>query len=175
MTDYEAMHVSIVVACRNEIKQIGSLLDSLLSQDMAGISWEAIIADGMSDDGTREVLEEYGARYPQLRFVANPGRDCFDRTERGDPGCARRNHHSYGCPYFLRAELLSALCRDAGPHRRGQCRWPSANAGSGSPGARRGGRISFAFFDWWRQISRRELRRLGRHLALRLLAQANAS
>ena len=73
MTDNLAVQVSIIVACRNEIKHIRSLLDSLLSQDMDGISWEAIIADGMSDDGTRDVLEEYGARYPQLRFVANPG------------------------------------------------------------------------------------------------------
>ncbi len=31
-------------------------LDSLLAQDMAGMTWEAIIADGMSDDGTREIL-----------------------------------------------------------------------------------------------------------------------
>jgi glycosyltransferase involved in cell wall biosynthesis len=74
MTDNHATQISIIVACRNEIKHIRSLLDSLLSQDMAGISWEAIVADGMSDDGTRDVLEEYGARYPQLRFVANPGR-----------------------------------------------------------------------------------------------------
>lgn len=74
MISEDAVRVSIVVACRNESKHIRSLLDSLLSQEMTGISWEAIIADGMSDDGTRAVLEEYGGRYRELRFVDNPGR-----------------------------------------------------------------------------------------------------
>jgi len=74
MTDTSAVQVSIVVACRNEIKCIGRFLDSLLAQDMTGIPWEAIIADGMSDDGTRDVLEEYRAQYSKLRVVANPGR-----------------------------------------------------------------------------------------------------
>jgi glycosyltransferase involved in cell wall biosynthesis len=40
-------------------------MDSLLAQDMSGMTWEAIVADGMSDDGTREILQEYGARHPE--------------------------------------------------------------------------------------------------------------
>jgi succinoglycan biosynthesis protein ExoA len=74
MTGNRAARVSIIIACRNEIKHIHALLDSLLSQDMRDIPWEAIIADGMSDDGTREVLEEYCSRYPELHFISNPGR-----------------------------------------------------------------------------------------------------
>jgi succinoglycan biosynthesis protein ExoA len=74
MTDNQAMKVTIIVACRNEIKHIRAFLDSLLSQDMVGISWEGIIADGMSDDGTREVLEEYAALNASLRVIGNPGR-----------------------------------------------------------------------------------------------------
>jgi succinoglycan biosynthesis protein ExoA len=74
MTDNLAVQVSIIVACRNEISHIRGFLDSLLSQDMSDIAWEAITADGMSDDGTREVLEEYSARHPQLHVIANPGR-----------------------------------------------------------------------------------------------------
>ena len=65
---------SIIVACRNEGEHIRTFLESLLAQDMSGISWEAIIADGMSDDGTREVLEEYQLRHPMLIMVENPGR-----------------------------------------------------------------------------------------------------
>jgi succinoglycan biosynthesis protein ExoA len=70
----ETIQVSIIVACRNEIKHIRGFLDSILAQDMTGISWEAILADGTSEDGTREVVKEYAARHPQLRFIANPGR-----------------------------------------------------------------------------------------------------
>jgi len=74
MNDNRHVLVSIIVACRNEIKQVRRFLDSLQSQDMAGISWEAVLADGMSDDGTREVLEEYSARYAHIRVIANSGR-----------------------------------------------------------------------------------------------------
>lgn len=105
MTNDQAVRVSIIVACRNEIKHIRALLDSLLSQDMAGISWEAIIADGMSDDGTRDVLEEYSVRYPQLRFVANPGRivstglNAAIRAARGEIIIRMDAHTSYAPEY----------------------------------------------------------------------------
>ena len=74
MKDGNAVQVSIVVACRNEIRCIRRFLDSLLAQDMTGIPWEAIIADGMSDDGTCDVLEQYSARHSKIRVVTNPGR-----------------------------------------------------------------------------------------------------
>ncbi len=74
MRQDQTVQISIVAACRNEIRHIRPFLESLLSQDMNGLRWEAIIADGMSDDGTREVLDEYAARHPELRVLANPGR-----------------------------------------------------------------------------------------------------
>jgi succinoglycan biosynthesis protein ExoA len=66
--------ISIVVACRNEAAHIGAFLDSLVEQDLRGVDWEAIIADGMSDDGTLEILDAYSARHLELRVLANPGR-----------------------------------------------------------------------------------------------------
>jgi succinoglycan biosynthesis protein ExoA len=66
--------VSIVVACRNEIGHIRVLLDSILSQEMNEIPWEAILADGMSTDGTRELLEDYAVYHPQIRVIDNPER-----------------------------------------------------------------------------------------------------
>jgi succinoglycan biosynthesis protein ExoA len=74
MTDDSVLQVSVIVACRNEIKCIRRFLDSLLAQEMTGITWEAVIADGLSDDGTRDVLEEYSARCPHLRVLTNSGR-----------------------------------------------------------------------------------------------------
>jgi glycosyltransferase involved in cell wall biosynthesis len=65
--------VTIMAPCRNEKKGIGKLLDSILAQDMTGLDWEVIIADGMSDDGTRETLKQYTAKHPRIRVIDNPG------------------------------------------------------------------------------------------------------
>ena len=126
MSSLEAVQVSIVVACRNEIKHIRGLLDSLLAQDLAGISWEAIIADGRSDDGTWEVLGEYGARYPQLRFVPNPGRivstglNAAIRAARGEIIIRMDAHTTYASNYCRRCvEILEDTGADnvGGPAR----------------------------------------------------------
>jgi succinoglycan biosynthesis protein ExoA len=107
MNDNDAVQLSIVVACRNEIKHIGAFLDTLLCQDLAGISWEAITADGMSDDGTRGVLKEYGARYPQLRVIANHGRivstglNAAIRAARGEI-VIRMDAHTVYAPNYCR-------------------------------------------------------------------------
>ena len=70
----EAIHISIVVACRNERAHVLAFLDSLFEQDLDGFEWEALIADGMSDDGTRQIVESYCERHPRLRLIPNPGR-----------------------------------------------------------------------------------------------------
>ncbi len=66
--------VSIVVPCRNEAKAIDAFLNSLLNQEMENINWEAIIADGMSNDGTRRVLEQFSREHRQIRIIDNPSR-----------------------------------------------------------------------------------------------------
>jgi succinoglycan biosynthesis protein ExoA len=74
LNDENSIKFSIVVACRNEISHIGSLLDSVLQQNLPAKSWELIVADGMSDDGTAEVLDEYAKRTPEIRVLCNAGR-----------------------------------------------------------------------------------------------------
>lgn len=64
--------ITIVIPCRNERDAIGPALDSLECQEMPA-QWEVIIADGMSDDGTREVLEGYSRRNPHIRRIDNSG------------------------------------------------------------------------------------------------------
>ena len=68
------VHVSVVVACRNEIKHIHRFLDSVFAQDVAGIHVEVLVADGLSEDGTRVVLEQFQRVMPVLRVIDNPGR-----------------------------------------------------------------------------------------------------
>jgi succinoglycan biosynthesis protein ExoA len=101
------IRVSIIVACRNEIAHICRFLDSLLSQSMEGIPWEAVLADGLSDDGTREILDQYSAKNPQLRVLSNPGRivstglNAAIRAARGDI-IIRMDAHSWYAPSYCR-------------------------------------------------------------------------
>jgi succinoglycan biosynthesis protein ExoA len=65
--------VSVVIPCRNEIDYIGSCLTSIFDQDEVPGSFEVIVADGMSNDGTREILKRLSAKDSRLKVVDNPG------------------------------------------------------------------------------------------------------
>src|SRR5579862_9556598 len=69
------MKISVMIPCRNEKRHIGEFLDSLLDQDLdPGWDLEILVADGMSDDGTREALRQYAERAPSVRMIDNPSR-----------------------------------------------------------------------------------------------------
>ena len=65
--------VSIVVPCRNERDQIETTLQSILAQEPPPGGFEVIVADGMSDDGTRNILSKLAKENSRLRIVDNPG------------------------------------------------------------------------------------------------------
>ena len=64
--------VSVIVLCRNEVAHVGKCLDSLLANSYPASQREIIIVDGMSDDGTREVLQRYAGEHQGVRLVDNP-------------------------------------------------------------------------------------------------------
>lgn len=64
--------VSVIVPIRNEAKSIQQTLDSILTQTFASDRTELLVVDGMSTDGTREILEPYRQKYPRLRVIDNP-------------------------------------------------------------------------------------------------------
>ena len=66
--------VSVVFPIRNEAGHIAASLDAVLAQDYPPDRMEVIVADGMSGDGTREIVLRYGARDPRVRLIDNPGR-----------------------------------------------------------------------------------------------------
>src|ERR1700688_3819442 len=67
--------ISVVIPCRNEKRYIREFLDSLMSQNLEP-DWrlEILVADGLSDDGTREVLRQYSETTPTVPVIDNPGR-----------------------------------------------------------------------------------------------------
>ena len=66
--------VSVIIPCRNERGRIEECLRFVLAQEEPQGGFEVIVADGMSDDGTRDVLERLTQADRRLRVIDNPGR-----------------------------------------------------------------------------------------------------
>jgi succinoglycan biosynthesis protein ExoA len=66
--------VTVVMPIRNEADAIGRSLAAVLSQDYPADRMEVIVADGMSDDGTRELVNTAAMRDARVRLVDNPRR-----------------------------------------------------------------------------------------------------
>jgi glycosyltransferase involved in cell wall biosynthesis len=68
--------VSVIVPCRNERRYIEAFCAGVLRQSLPpGWSLQLVVADGDSDDGTRELLERAAAADARLRVIANPRRN----------------------------------------------------------------------------------------------------
>lgn len=66
--------VSVVMPMRNEARFIEAALESLLAQDYPHDHLEIIVADGASDDGSREIVARFATTHPMIRVVDNPQR-----------------------------------------------------------------------------------------------------
>jgi len=123
--------LSIVVPCRNEANAIRPFLDSLLAQYLAGIEWEVIIADGMSDDGTRAILQEYARAHPRVRLIDNPprivstGLNAAIETARGELILRMDAHTEYASDYV--SECIAVMARTGADNVGG----PALTRGSG--------------------------------------------
>jgi len=68
------LSVSVILPCRNEAAQIEECLTSILAQDPPSGGFEVIVADGCSDDPTRQILDKMSLHESRLRVISNPGR-----------------------------------------------------------------------------------------------------
>lgn len=106
MSNRENVSVTVIVPCRNEIRHIRAFLGSVMHQDITGIDLEIVVADGMSGDGTREILEEYEREYPALRVIDNPkrivstGLNAAIRQARGEIIVRMDAHTEYALDYI---------------------------------------------------------------------------
>ncbi|MBX3622296.1 MAG: glycosyltransferase family 2 protein [Rhizobacter sp.] len=67
--------VSVIVPCRNERRYIEGFCAGVLAQQLpAGWRLELVVADGQSDDGTRELLQRIASAEPRVRWIDNPAR-----------------------------------------------------------------------------------------------------
>src|SRR5258707_2333273 len=100
------MKISIIIPWRNEKRHIAEFLDSLLFQELeAGWQVEVLVADGMSDDGTRDILAEYMGSSPQVYLIDNPGKivstglNAAIRASTGEVIVRMDAHTTYGKDY----------------------------------------------------------------------------
>ncbi|MGI6241179.1 MAG: glycosyltransferase family 2 protein [Candidatus Omnitrophota bacterium] len=72
VNDSQKPFVTVIIPCRDEEKYIAQCLDSVLAQNYPPDRMEILIADGMSTDRTRHILEEYAAKDSRVRWFDNP-------------------------------------------------------------------------------------------------------
>ena len=61
--------VSVIIPSYNHAQFLETRIESVLTQ--SNKDWELIILDDASTDGSREIIESYVSRYPQIRAVFN--------------------------------------------------------------------------------------------------------
>lgn len=66
--------VSVIMPVRNEAAFIERSVSSVASQDYPHDCLEILIADGMSEDATREIISSLQRRHPNVKVIDNPGK-----------------------------------------------------------------------------------------------------
>src|SRR5258708_4821544 len=64
--------LSVIIPCRNERRYIANCIRALL--DGAYTEIEILVVDGMSEDGTTEVIRVLAGKDSRVRIIANPSR-----------------------------------------------------------------------------------------------------
>lgn len=164
--------LSVIAPCRNEAAFIDAFCDSVLRQQLPE-DWrmEVLIADGESDDGTRERLQKRCVGDGRLVLVDNPGRivstglnACITRA-RGEV-IARLDIHTVFAPDYL-VRCIETLERSGADNVGGpwvaqgtgpmgeaiaaafQCRWVVGGARSRDRGHE--GEVDTVYLGCWRR------------------------
>ncbi len=74
MIDTDCPTLSVIIPARNEGRFIDACLCSIFAAEPVPGGMEVLVVDGMSDDGTREIVKDRCARHTNLRMVDNPAR-----------------------------------------------------------------------------------------------------
>ena len=98
--------VSVVIPCRNERRYIGACLESVLASSYPADRMEILVTDGMSHDGTRDVIAEYVRRDSRVKLLDNPKRILASawntgiRAARGEVVVALNAHTTFPPEYI---------------------------------------------------------------------------
>ena len=118
--------LSIICPIYNEAKYIEGCIQSILLQDYPKQQLEVLFVDGMSKDGTRDVVNEYSRRYSFIHLLDNERRivpvamNIGIKASKGDVIMRLDAHAQYPSNYFsvlvrelkrLNADNVGAACR----------------------------------------------------------------
>jgi glycosyltransferase involved in cell wall biosynthesis len=117
--------VSILIPCRNEREHIHACLKSILKSDFPLSDLEVLVMDGMSEDGSRAIIEQYTKVHPEIRLLENPKRTTpaalnIGISEARGAIIVRMDAHAQYPPNYL-AELVSWLERTGADNVGGAC------------------------------------------------------
>ena len=105
---------------------LAEVLDRARTPDMEAFDWQIIIAEGMSDDGTRQILQQYSERNSRIIVIDNPrrivsaGLNAAIAASVGEIILRMDAHTEYGPDYVKKCvEVLEATQADnvGGPAR----------------------------------------------------------
>jgi glycosyltransferase involved in cell wall biosynthesis len=66
------MNISVVIPCRNEVKYIQECIEAIYQNEFSiPVQLHVFVVDGMSDDGTRELVEQMMLTFSSLKLVDN--------------------------------------------------------------------------------------------------------
>lgn len=102
--------VTVIVPVRNEADFIATTVTALLEQTQLPQHYEVLVVDGMSDDGTRTVLDDLARNDQRLRILENPARTVPSAMNIGIEAATgsiivRVDGHTTVAPDFIRANL----------------------------------------------------------------------
>ena len=109
-----APFVSVVLPIRNEAAFIEENLVRLLQQDYPADRFEIIVADGLSDDGTRQIVEQVASRDARVSVVDNPkrivptGMNILIERSQGDI-ILRLDGHAYVADDFIKQSVIALV------------------------------------------------------------------
>jgi succinoglycan biosynthesis protein ExoA len=95
------VNISIIVPCYNEEATIQKLLDAILAQSVPLADLEVVIADGMSTDHTRSLIDHYCNEHPELAVRI------IDNTKRVIPAGLNRAIEAARGMYIIRMDAHS--------------------------------------------------------------------
>jgi len=73
-TDNKCASVTVVIPVRNEEAFIARTLDQIVDQELEGIELEVFVVDGVSEDNTRKIVQQYTESHPFIHLLENPQR-----------------------------------------------------------------------------------------------------
>jgi succinoglycan biosynthesis protein ExoA len=118
--------VSVLIPVRDEGRHLAACLDGVLAQDYPRERMEVIVADGMSTDETRDILNSYAARdrrlclIDNLRGIVSTGLNAALARSRGEV-IVRMDAHTEYAPDYIR-QCVAVLAKTGASNVGGPAR-----------------------------------------------------